>query len=286
MVTALCVHSHICTLNSQDYGGDPLRISLATPGQSRWRLTPALRSADRSCMDAPVTTLLPAGACIVTSAAIGVDPREEVRAIPAALPPIKVNPLVRRRLVPLAVDIAAVHEPADSDLASSETVVAAIESPGCDQDTSAAADCGVSGARLKHQHVESGEQQSAQSRGSRRAAAARKQKTSDPDMLSLKEGLAGSDRDAWLRAMQEEVDALGEHGTFGLCYLPAGKRAFSGKRVLKIKRGPAGEIQRYKARYVARGFSQVEGIDFFETWSPVGSYAALRVLLAIAAQWT
>jgi hypothetical protein len=100
----------------------------------------------------------------------------------------------------------------------------------------------------------------------------------------MKEGLAGPDRDAWLRAMQEEVEALGEHGTFMLCYLPAGKKAISGKWVFKIKRGPAGEIQRYKARYVARGFSQVEGVDFFETWSPVGSYATLRVLLSIAAQ--
>ena len=54
--------------------------------------------------------------------------------------------------------------------------------------------------------------------------------------------------------------------------------------MFKIKRGPSGEVERYKARFVARGFAQVEGIDFFETWSPVGRYATLRVLLSIAAK--
>ena len=57
----------------------------------------------------------------------------------------------------------------------------------------------------------------------------------------------------------------------------------AGKWVLKIKRGLQSEIERFKARYVAKGFTQVHGVDFYETWAPVGRYATLRALLSICA---
>lgn len=63
-----------------------------------------------------------------------------------------------------------------------------------------------------------------------------------------------------------------------------GRSRVSGKWVLKIKRGPTGEIERYKARYVAGRFTQGEGVDCFETWAPVESYATQRVVCSIAAE--
>ena len=90
--------------------------------------------------------------------------------------------------------------------------------------------------------------------------------------------MACINRERWLEAMLHELHSLSEHGAFELCELPAGCRPLPAKWVLKIKQGALGEIERFKARYVAKGFEQVYGVSFFETWAPVGRYATLRAL--------
>ena len=54
---------------------------------------------------------------------------------------------------------------------------------------------------------------------------------------------------------------------------------------LKIKGGAQGEIECFKARYVAKGFEQVYGADFFEAWAPVGRYATLPALFSVCVVW-
>ena len=67
--------------------------------------------------------------------------------------------------------------------------------------------------------------------------------------------MRGPDKEKWIQARIEELEALRAHGTYVLVDLAKGCRVVSGKWVLKIKRGPTGEIERYKARYVVRGFT-------------------------------
>ena len=120
-------------------------------------------------------------------------------------------------------------------------------------------------------------------RESRRVAASKKKATRVRDEPTLKQAMACIHKERWPEAMLDELNSLSKHGVFELCELPPGHKLVAGEWVLKIKRGAQGEIERFKARYVAKGFTQVHGVDFIETWAPVGRYATLRMLLCVCA---
>jgi hypothetical protein len=63
----------------------------------------------------------------------------------------------------------------------------------------------------------------------------------------------------WREAMIEELNALERNKTWELVHLPAGKRAIGCKWIYTVKQNPEGKIERYKARLVARGYSQTYG---------------------------
>lgn len=62
--------------------------------------------------------------------------------------------------------------------------------------------------------------------------------------------------------MQQELDALKENGTWSLQLLPSNKKAIGCKWVYKIKFRSDGTVERYKAWLVAKGYKQVEGLDY------------------------
>lgn len=106
----------------------------------------------------------------------------------------------------------------------------------------------------------------------------------DTEPRTVKEALSGPNKGDWKKAMQEEIDCLKSNVTWDIVPKPNDSNVVTCKWVFKIKRNAEGNIERYKARLVARGFSQKYGTDYDEVFAPVVRQTTFRTLLAIAGQ--
>jgi histone deacetylase 1/2 len=86
----------------------------------------------------------------------------------------------------------------------------------------------------------------------------------------------------WRAAMQAEYDALLANDTWSLVPRPPGVNVVTGKWIYRHKLLADGSLDRYKARWVLRGFTQRPGVDYDETFSPIVKPATVRVVLSLA----
>jgi hypothetical protein len=86
----------------------------------------------------------------------------------------------------------------------------------------------------------------------------------------------------WNEAMDEELDQIEKNDTWELVARPKNKNVIDTKWVFRNKLNEYGQVTRNKARLVCKGYAQIEGIDFEETFSPVARMGSIRLLLAYA----
>lgn len=104
------------------------------------------------------------------------------------------------------------------------------------------------------------------------------------DPVTYEESMGRDDAKQWELAMQEEMTSIRKANTWTLVELPKGRKAIGCKWVYKLKRKSNGDINLYKGRLVAKGYTQKEGIDYIETFAPVARFSSIRALLALSAQ--
>ena len=106
----------------------------------------------------------------------------------------------------------------------------------------------------------------------------------DNEPLTYNDAVEHPDADLWLAAMAIELNTFKEIGLYQEVEAPTNCKIINSKWVFKIKCGPNSEIDKYKARLIMKGYTQVEGLDYMDTFAPVTKFTTIHSLLALAAQ--
>eukprot|EP00253_Pinus_taeda_P012697 PITA_12697 len=88
---------------------------------------------------------------------------------------------------------------------------------------------------------------------------------------------------AWKDAMNEEYESIMENDVWDVVPRPKDKSVVISKWIYKIKHGGDGNAKNYKAKFVAQGFSQKEGVDYVEIFAPIARYTTIRSIIALVA---
>ncbi|WRX21062.1 Reverse transcriptase [Theobroma cacao] len=103
------------------------------------------------------------------------------------------------------------------------------------------------------------------------------------DPITFKEAINDADAEEWLKAMKSELDTMDSNKVWTLVDPLEGIKPIGCKWIYKRKRGSDRKVETFKVRLVAKGFTQREGINYEETFSPVAMLKSIRIHLSIAA---
>ena len=93
-----------------------------------------------------------------------------------------------------------------------------------------------------------------------------------------------SAQQVWRDAMVEEYSSIMQNDAWEVVPRPEGKSVVTLRWLYKVKFAADGSVEKFKARFVARGFSQIEGVDYGETFAPVARYTSIWSIIALAAE--
>ena len=88
----------------------------------------------------------------------------------------------------------------------------------------------------------------------------------------------------WMAAMQEELSIIEKNKTWELVDRPLNRKIIGVRWVFRTKLNPDGSVNKYKVRLIVKGYAQVFGVDYSETFAPVARLDTVKLLLALAAQ--
>ena len=109
--------------------------------------------------------------------------------------------------------------------------------------------------------------------------------TTENDPETFSQAVEGDKSTLWYNAMKDEMNSMAYNQVWDLVELPAGKKPIGCKWVFKTKRDSRGNIERYKAQLVVKGFTQRKGIDYKETFSLVSKKDSFCIIMALTAHF-
>ena len=105
------------------------------------------------------------------------------------------------------------------------------------------------------------------------------------DPINFHQAMQDSNSQKWIDTMNEMYKSMQDNQVWDLIPLPEGKMPISCKCMFKTKKDLEGNMERYKTRLVAKGFTQRKGINFTETFSLVSSKDSFRTIMALVAHF-
>ncbi|GKE86840.1 retrotransposon protein, putative, ty1-copia subclass, partial [Tanacetum coccineum] len=102
---------------------------------------------------------------------------------------------------------------------------------------------------------------------------------------SYKAAMLDSESNKWINAMNAEIQSMMDNMVWVLVDLPSGYKTVGSKWIFKKKTDMDGIVHTYKACLVGKDYTQLYGVDYEETFSPVANIRAIRILISIAAYY-
>ena len=103
----------------------------------------------------------------------------------------------------------------------------------------------------------------------------------EDDPINFRQTMKSLNSKKWVDAMNEEIKSMKNNDIWDLVPLSEGAKPIGCKLIFKIKRDSKDNVKRYKSHFVTKKFTQKEGIDYKETFSPIFSKDSFRIILAL-----
>jgi len=97
----------------------------------------------------------------------------------------------------------------------------------------------------------------------------------------FEEAVTSPQKTEWSQAMKDEIDLFKERHVFREVEAPRNEKVLGTKWVYKLKKDEQGHVKKYRARLVAQGFRQTQGVDYNEVFSPVVNYVLIRLFFCL-----